>query len=144
MYCGVPLVLLYSSPGWNMWARPKSMSLMLGGFDTLSDSMIFSGWMWRKMLCWKPHLWKCSVPQYKMIDVTKYTYLEVKVGNVFAVYESQSLQYLLHEFNSLSFQQILFLSNEVKQLPSTDTKQKSVLMRYLLHFHFFPVQNRTG
>lgn len=71
------------------------------------------------------------------IDVTKYTYLEVKVGNVFAVYEFQSLQYLLHEFNGLSFQKVLFLSNEVKQLPSTDTEQKSVLMRHLLHILFF-------
>lgn len=50
------------------------------------------------------------------------------MGNVLAVHELQSLQDLLHEFNGLTFQQALFLSNEVKQLPSTDTKQKSVLM----------------
>ena len=47
-------------------------------------------------------------------------YLEVKVGNFLAVHESQSLQDLLHELNCLTLQQVLLLSNEVKQLPSTN------------------------
>ncbi len=63
MYCGVPLVLLYSSPCWNRWARPKSMSLMMGFGESLSDSMMFSGWNERIMLLWWKHVGEqfCSV-----------------------------------------------------------------------------------
>ena len=47
------------------------------------------------------------------------------MGDVLAVHESQSFQDLLHELNGLTLQQVLLLSNEVKQLPSTNTEMSN-------------------
>lgn len=59
---------------------------------------------------------------------------------VFAVHESQSLQDLLHELNGLTLQQVLLLSNEVKQLSSTDTEMsnRSVCVIVMCFSYFVP------
>lgn len=52
-------------------------------------------------------------------------YLEVKVADVLAMHKAKSLQDLLHELNGLTLQQVLLCSNEVKQLPSTNTEMSN-------------------
>ena len=46
--------------------------------------------------------------------------------DVLAVHEPQPLQDLLHELDSLTLQQVLLFSNEVKQLPSSNTENRGV------------------
>ena len=149
MYCGVPQRLLYSSPCVRRWASPKSIILMWGWGTVLSASIMFSGCIQTTkpaaentsntafffqtptqtgilfifstsssplylsylcaLVCVCVCLWAC------------HSHLKVKVGDVFAVHEANSLEDLLKELNGLLLWQVLLLSYEIKQLSTTDT-----------------------
>lgn len=129
-------MFLNSTPASISWARPKSMSLILGSGTFLSSSMMFSGCRQDVYRLIQASTSSRDVSQSELTTFTRTsrakvaataltrTNLEVEVSDFPGVEVVDALQDLLDELSGLLLAQRLLLGQKVKQLTARDATRE--------------------